>query len=443
MMVITLRPFILSALIILQMVPVLAQDESETPRGSTDDGLNCGVHISTYREYYKAKLYDYALESWWLLFHECPASSEKSYVDGVVMYRSFIEATPAGPAKEGLIDTMMLIYDQRIEYFGNEGNVLGRKGRDLLRYRTGDIEEVQKAYEMVKKSIEIQGKDSREPIMLSFISSGMMLNRAGKLDDQLLIEDYFLLTGILDQLAGKSSRWKKTRETIDDLVLKAGVLTCEALNNYFEPQFEQNINDKDFLENLIRFYDASACNRADLYVAASEQMYKIDPGPGSAHQLAILFIAKSDFNKAASYLKMAVIGEDIDNETRAEWFFELAIVSSANKEYCETINYAREAIAHRSNYGKAYLALGDAFIASRKSLGDEFQQRTAFWAAADMYQKAREVDPTLADEARQKLSDYATQYPHKEDVFFHDLKDGDPYQVGGCINVSTTVRSRQ
>ncbi len=116
--------------------------------------------------------------------------------------------------------------------------------------------------------------------------------------------------------------------------------------------------DKEFLQKVIRFYIASGCDRADLYVQASEQMYRIDPGPQSAHQLAILFIAKSDFHKAAQYLKMAVLGENIDNETRAEWFYELAVVSLANKDYCDAIAYAREAVAYKSDYGKAYIVLG-------------------------------------------------------------------------------------
>ena len=40
------------------------------------------------------------------------------YVDGVTMYRNFIELAPDGPVREGLIDTLMLIYDRRKEYFG-------------------------------------------------------------------------------------------------------------------------------------------------------------------------------------------------------------------------------------------------------------------------------------------------------------------------------------
>jgi lipopolysaccharide biosynthesis regulator YciM len=172
-------------------------------------------------------------------------------------------------------------------------------------------------------------------------------------------------------------------------------------------------------------------------------MYKIDPGPQSAHQLAILFIAKSDYQKAAQYLQMAVIGENVNDETRAEWYYELTVVSAANKDYCEAIVWASEAISRKSNYGKAYIAWGDAIVYSRTNLGGDFEQRAAFWVAADKYAKAKSVDPSVTADANKRLNDYASQYPNHEEVFFRDMKDGDSYQVKGCINEYTTVRSRK
>ena len=141
------------------------------------------------------------------------------------------------------------------------------------------------------------------------------------------------------------------------------------------------------------------------------------------------------------YLGKALQDEDTGTETRAEWYYELAVVSLAIKDYCAAIEAARDAIKLKSNSGKAHILLGDAFIASRADLGDDFRQRTAFWAAADQFQKARSVDSSVEAESKQKEGEIAGQYPGSEDVFFNDLKDGDRYLVGGCINEYTTVRS--
>ncbi len=206
-----------------------------------------------------------------------------------------------------------------------------------MRYRRTDVDALEEGYGYLKQSIEIEKAKSRDAVMVTFINASISLNKAGKIEDNKVIDDYFMVTPIVDRLLGKSSRWEKAKANIDDLMLNSGLLTCDALNRYFEPQFEAGKEDKVYLEKLINFYTSSGCDRSDLYVAASEQMYVIEPGPKSAHQLAVLFIAKSDFDKAALYLKEAVGGSDIDNETKADWYYELAIVSRYNKDYCDAI----------------------------------------------------------------------------------------------------------
>ncbi len=447
-----LRSIFLTSLIILFVLPAMSQTglESGKKYGIGRDSINCIKNLSLYREFFKHNNYKDAIEPWRGVFSECPASSEKMFVEGVTMYRNFIESASSPKRQDELIDTLLLIYDRRMEYFvGRIGSVVGRRGIDLLRYRRTDsegrpnIEALEEGYANLKKSIELEKDKSRDAVMVTFINSSITLNKAGKIDDGMAIDDYFYVTAIVDRLLNKSSRWPRAKANIDDLMLNSGLLTCESLNTYFEPQFEANKEDNAFLEKVIKFYTAAGCDRSEMYVAASEQMYEINPGPESAHQLAILFISKSDFQKAASYLKMAVLGGNMDNDTRADWFYELAVVSNANKDYCDAITYAREAIYNNSEFGKAYITLGDVIIASRDNLGDDFEKRTAFWVAADKYAKAKTVDPSVAADANKRLRDYTIQYPNHEEVFFRDMKDGDSYQVKGCINEYTTVRSRK
>jgi hypothetical protein len=439
-----LKTILLATFSLLLALPASGQKgiEDGSKYGKGQDSINCIKNLSLYREFFKHNNYRDAIGPWRKVFGECPASSERMYVEGITMYRSYIESASEGPVKEYFIDTMLLIYDRRAEYFGGEGNILGRKGIDLLRYRRNDIDAVEEAYGYLKRSIELEQDKSRDAVLVTFVNSSITLNRADKLSDNQSIEDYFAATAIVDQLLGRSSRWERAKGNIDELMLNSGLLTCDALNGYFEPQFEANQNDTEFLQKVINFYSSSGCDLADLYIAAAEKMYEVDPGPESAHNLAYLFMRRDEYPRAAEYLKMAVIGQNIDNDTRAEWFYELAVVSSATELFCEAISYAREAVSYKNDMGKAYVLLGDAIIASRTNLGDEFAQRTAFWVAADKYEKARSVDPSVAQEAGKKLSDYASQYPDNEEIFFRDLKEGDSYQVQGCINEYTTVRAR-
>ncbi|RLD91095.1 MAG: hypothetical protein DRJ29_14550 [Bacteroidetes bacterium] len=435
------RILILSALLIVLQHTGFSQAAITAKEFNPPDSDNSGKLISTYREYFKSDQYDLALESWCTVFNEYPDISEKLYIDGVTMYRYFIAETPESQAREDKIDTLMLIYDQRMTYYGGEGNILGRKGSDLLRYRSSDKEQVLAAYGMLKRSLEIQGTRSRESVMLNYISAGLIMHNGSMIDNSQALEDYFLVTGLLEQQEGSSSRKKRTMASVDEMIQKEGILSCEGLDLYFGPQLMQNIGDPDLLEKVITSYTFAGCKQSDLYALASEKLYEIDPGPESAHQLAMLFISRNDLERAAWYLQMAVQDESLANETRAEWFYELSVVSLAKGDHCGAIDFAREATINRNDYGKAYIALGDAFIACRKQLGDDFHQQTAYWAAADMYQVASRVDPTLTEESSQKLAICAVQFPGSEDIFFQDLQKGKNYLVGGCIQENTTVRS--
>ena len=436
------RILILSALFIVIQQMGFSQEIITADEFNRPDGDNSGKLLSTYREFFKWDQYDLALESWTNLFNNYPDASEKLYVDGVTMYRHFIEGTPEGQARENKIDTLMLIYDQRITHFGGEGNVLGRKANELLRYRSSDKEQVQAAYGMLKKSLELEGTDSRDAVMLNFISAGLILNQAEMIDNTQVMEDYFRVSDILDQLEGSSSRWQRTRASIDEMVMKENILSCDGLDMHFGPKFEENGEDQDLLEKLINSYTSAGCTKSDLYASASEKLYELDPGPESAHNLAMLFVGRNDLEKAAFYQGMAVEAtEALPDETRAEWFYELSVISLAKGDHCEAVYFAREAIAYKNDYGKAHMALGDAFISSRTQLGDEFQQQTAYWAAADMYQLAARLDPSLSEESAQKLDICKAHFPGAEDIFFHDLKIGGSFPVGGCIQHNTTVRS--
>jgi len=434
-----LNIFVFSTLLSLAIYPSYALDGSASKFTSPKDSIDYTRSLSFYKEFYKIKLYNHAIGPWWELFENYPASSEKLYIDGVKMYRNFIQVADNEAEKELYIDTLMLVYDQRMEYFGGEGNVLGRQGSDLLAFGQKNMENVQDAYTMLERSVLLEGRKARAQVVLNYITAGMILKQNEKIEDNQVIGAYLTATDILDQNQGQNSRWKKTRASIDEMMYKEDLLSCEALTGYFQPGFEQNINNQAYLEKVLSTFANAQCENSELYLAAATNLYRLFPEAESAHQLAILYTSRGNYTSAIQYLELAVQSEDIDIDTRAEWLYKLSIVSSANKDYCKAIRSAREAIDYRSDFGKAFAALGDAIVAYRFQLEDDFEQRAAFWVATEKYRRAQLLDPSLEEEVGQKLNAYKDQYPDKEEIFFRDLKEGASYRVLGCINENATI----
>ena len=117
--------------------------------GSTpEDSVTCIESLATYKTYIKAEP-KLALEIWKRAYAVCPGSRKTLYTNGVKIYKHFIKEEQDATKKELLIDTMLTIFDQRIQYFGQEGFVLGMKGQAMLVYRP---KEKEKTFEILNKA---------------------------------------------------------------------------------------------------------------------------------------------------------------------------------------------------------------------------------------------------------------------------------------------------
>lgn len=438
---------LLSLFAFLIMLPLMSQKgvEDGSKYGHGQDSINCLMNLSLYKEFFKHNNYGDAIIPWRVVFAECPSSSQNMYVDGVKMYKSFVSKEKNPAVVEGLIDTLMLIYDRRLQYFNDEANVLGRKATDLLRYRKDDIKSVEEAYGYLKRSIEVGKDKSRDAIVILFVNSTVTLSTSGVHDNSVAIEDYFAATQLIDNKLSRNpndKRWGRAKKTVDDFVIKQGILDCESLNAYFSPIFDANSNDAVFLNKVTDFYQATGCDRADLYVLALERLYDIDPSPSSASKVAGLFFAKQKYDEAIKYYTEAANG-DSDNVTKAGYYYRLGLVTRILKDYCRSIDHIKEAIKLNPNFGEAYLLLGDNYIDSRTNLDDQLGGKTAYWAAVDKYKKAKEVDSEHTAAANKKISDYSGFFPVSEDCFFLNLEEGKSYLVKGCINEYTVIKYRK
>ena len=125
-----LKSILVAGMALLMILPAFAQKgiEDGSKYGKGQDSINCIKNLSLYKEFFKHNNYGDAIGPWRKVFSECPASSEKMYVEGVSMYRKFIEQAQTPERKNALIDTLMLIYERRMEYFpGKNGSTRGRQ----------------------------------------------------------------------------------------------------------------------------------------------------------------------------------------------------------------------------------------------------------------------------------------------------------------------------
>ena len=131
---------------------------------------------------------------------------------------------------------------------------------------------------------------------------------------------------------------------------------------------------------------------------------------------------------------------ETDDLKKAEYCFTTAQILFTTKQLSKAKNYANKAISLNSNYGAPYILIGQMYASSNKWSEEPAMNKCTYFAAIDKFQRAKAVDPSVAEEANKLIATYSAYTPKPEDLFFIGLKKGDSVNIGGWINETTTIR---
>lgn len=450
-------PFLIMMASVMMLSPAAsAQEGDPTSDGKVvknrygDDSVTCVMNISLYREFFKQwKASNYknetvhdAIGPWRWVFKYCPRGTENTYIDGVKIVQYMIESAGDPALKDKYIDTLMMVYDQRIEYFGKEGSVLGRKGVDLMNYRPTDFA---KAYEIFQRSVELEGDKSAGPVLVRYFQTAISVVKDGKADTAIIFDTYDIISNIVDYNIIKSAENEKDRADWQmiqgniELMLEP-YATCKDIISIYRVKFEQKPDDIDLLRKISTLLDKKSCQEDPLYFEVTERLYALEPTPSSAYLLGKMFLKEEKYLESIEYFKEVDKGGDTLMTQRAYKF--IAEAYRGVKNYPSSRTYALKAAALDPKDGQPYLLIGDLYAASAGDCGDnDLTKHVAFWPAVDKYLRAKQVDPALTEEADKRIALYSQYFPAAQTIFFYHLNEGDTYTVECWINESTRVRA--
>lgn len=413
------------------------------------DSILCVRNFSIYKGFYDHKNFNDALPAWNKVLKICPKFSRNTYKHGVIMFKNRIANEADIVKKEELIDSLFLIYDKRIKYFGDdknysEGWILGLKGVDIIKYRK---EEVELGFEILSKSVELMGNKSSARVILTCMQCARQLFKMGLVDSDQMIELFTELNDIADfNLKNKpgDALYSPAKAGIEQHFTNSEAADCEALINLFTKKFEESPEDIELVKKITQLLARTECTDSDLFTNATEALYKLEPSSGAANAIGKRFLQKEEYDKAIKYLEYAIELEE-NQVKKATYFYSLGqIYYSVKVDYKKAREYALKAINSNPSYGEPYILKGNIYIASYKDFSNnDFNNSTVFWVAVDNFAKAKSVDPALNDEANRLINKYSPYFPPADKIFYEGLKFGDPYYVNGWINEKTTIRVRK
>ncbi|MGL5683380.1 MAG: tetratricopeptide repeat protein [Marinifilaceae bacterium] len=411
------------------------------------DSVKTIENASIYTEFVKQKNYKDALPAWRYVYQNAPRFQLNTYVRGEEILTGMFKETK----DYAYIDTLMMVYDQRIKYFGDharysEGYILGKKGADLYRFGRKNDETKKQAYTYLTKSFDMEGSKSHPvTVQIMFFAAGELLEH-----DAITKEEYInLYSKISDYMAkgiekaAKPEVFVEMKQKVDGLFFQAGAADCETLNTLLTAKYEANKEDMANLKEISTLLRRMECVDLPLYATIAEQIYQQEPTADAAYSLAIMFLKRQEFDKTEAYLREAISKSD-DVAAKGEYSLRLSQIMLSKGKLQEAKRYALEAIKGNPNSGAAYILIGKAYALESKNYGeDDFDKSSVFWAAVDKFVRAKSVDPSVASEADKLISTYEQYFPSKDEAFFRSINAGSTVKLGSWINESTTARFRK
>ena len=427
----------------------------------------------------KNKDYKVAYDAWKVLFDEFPVARVDTYTNGIKILTDFI-AKEADPAKkEEYIDMLMAVYDQQIKYLEqlqaitktklSEGQILGRKAIDLIKYRKDTPAE--EVYDMLAKSVAIEQGQSEYVVTELFMKYSGLKYKNDKSHGEQIIEDYLnasvYIVDVLDKYhdniekclqkyaeegdpkdsinAGKYGKMidasRVAKSNIDAYFINSGAASCEDLDRIYAPLIEENKGNIEYLNKVITVMAMLRCTNQDAYLAASEYAFEIDPNPTSkaAMGCGYRYFKKGDIDKAMEYFDRAIeLEASVTN--KSELCYKVADIYYNLNKYGKARSYAQKALALNSKYGAPHIIIAQCYAATSNWSDDNTLNNCTYYLCIDRLERAKSVDPSIKREADKLIASYKKYTPSNEELFMKGYKVGEKVTIGGWINETTTIR---
>lgn len=406
-------------------------------------------------QYTKQKDYASAAPCFEIVYAECPKCSKNVYINGVEILADQLTKETDAAKKEKIFDRMMKLYDDRIKYFGRDKKydkyyILGKKATDYMRYVPESKNDPNKevAYNWLGEIIEAKKEATPAAILQQrfYLSSNLYKSNKDGFRDKFL-SDYLTVSGYIGEKMSAMPEndpdlpnYQAAKADIDQNFASSGAADCKTLEGVYGSKIEANKGDKDFLNMVLSLFKLAGCEESQTYFKAATYKHKIDPSANSARGLASQAIKSRDYNKALSYLNDAINLESKNSE-KSSLQYIVATIYRDMKNPSAARTAAQKALSYDAKNGKAYLLIGNLYAVFNDNISDDAVIRqTAYWLAVEQWEKAKQVDPSVAADANKLIGKYKPYFPAADQLFMRNITKGQTFTVPGWINEKTTVR---
>ena len=446
------RSHFLLFLLISMTGSVFAQDY-----GTGQDSVKCIKQLNLYRDFRDNKELRKALPHWQSAVKLCPKASKRLYIDGEDFYETFIEKAQDTATKQAYVDSLMWVYDKRIETYGQEAYVKGKKGTHLVKYREFlPDDRLMEANKMLKGSIHNLGRESSPTAVARYFFSLYFLYKSDQMDREDVLFEYLPIASYIDSNINdpKNKKYKKYYMKVEAKVDKIFQVLgkCDTLQKFYSQKLEKDTGlSSEMKRQMMMGMKERGCQKKELYPRLAKSVHQEDPSASSAYEIGVLEMKNGNNEEASKFLNQAIdlLKKDsasIDSSKLVEYYIAAGRNANERGRASEANGYARKALDIDGDKVRGYVIVAEAIASSAAQCsGNKMEKGAVYWLAADYIKKARQ-DTSLDDIVNQRLGNYRSNFPGKNTMFeYGHLTDSGepkdkPFEIGCWIGESTKPR---
>ncbi len=395
--------------------------------------------------YYKVLMaqseYNKALTPLNWLYTNNPNLNQSIYINGAKCLSNVIKQEKDPTRKERLQDSVLWMFDQRLEYFDNDAAVMDRKAYEAFKiyYRTPTKYPL--LAELFEKAYELNGDDvsyfNLNPYMM--LATNYYKSNPTAMPPEKVLDIHTQISDVIEaqkKAGGNLERLEKEQAKVDGFLGSVGdILNCNFIETNLIPRFRENPSDISTAKKIFTYSLKGKCTDKPYFLEASETVFKEQPSFELAKAMAGKYMGSKDYTKASFYYKEAANLAQTSKE-KAEALLGQASATLKQGYKSRARSLAYEALSAQPENSNAYDLIGNLYFTSYKECqGGESKvlDRSVFIAAYKMYKKAGN---TAQMEASKE------QFPSIEDIFNENYEEGQNITVGCWINETVTLERR-
>jgi tetratricopeptide (TPR) repeat protein len=377
----------------------------------------------------------------WLLTN-APALNTSIYINGAELFDKLADQEKDAAKKQVYIDSLMIVYDMRVQNCGEEAAVMNRKALSFYKYNLNGAKAIE-VLPMMDKAFDLNGNNVSDGLLVPYMQA-VRINalKLKTLNEDQILQRYDKVSAVIDAKIKKAQseakpldKIKKYKDDVDAILLTLVKFDCDRVRSTLAPKFKQNPTDISLAKKIFGFMLQGKCTDDPLWLESGEAIFSVEKDFGLAKNLGVRFLTAENFEKADFYLKEALTLASTNPE-KADILILQGTIASKRGSKAEARRVFRQALEADATNKDAYEKIGDLYYNSFNECSQREHQaddRAVYLLAYDYYARAG---------ASQKMGASKAAFPSKEDIFLRNYTQGQSISVGCWIGESTTIRTR-